>query len=124
MYGFVFVPDCTIHFINVLNTERVKRARKKIYSSNNSKGHCTCIIFHLSKCNALQLKFNANSLGPMSIFFCIILNDASKLLATSNLKPEIQLHVFVNLICKKKKNVFFFFFFFFFVFFFCFFFQN
>ena len=31
MYGFVFVPDCTIHFINVLNTERAKRARKKHY---------------------------------------------------------------------------------------------
>ena len=31
MYGFVFVLDCTIHFINVLNTERAKRARKKIY---------------------------------------------------------------------------------------------
>ena len=28
MYGFVFVPDCTIHSINVLNTERAKRARK------------------------------------------------------------------------------------------------
>ena len=26
MYGFVLAPDCTIHFINVLNTER---ARKK-----------------------------------------------------------------------------------------------
>ena len=31
MYGFVLVPDCTIHFINVLNTERAKRARKKYY---------------------------------------------------------------------------------------------
>ena len=30
MYGFVLVPDCTIHFINVFNTERAKRARKKI----------------------------------------------------------------------------------------------
>ena len=29
MYGFVLVHDCTIHFINVLNTERAKRARKK-----------------------------------------------------------------------------------------------
>ena len=29
MYGFVLVPDCTGHFINVLNTERAKRARKK-----------------------------------------------------------------------------------------------
>ena len=29
MYGFVLVLDCTIHFINVLNTERAKRARKK-----------------------------------------------------------------------------------------------
>ena len=27
MYGYVLVPD-TIHFINVLNTERAKRARK------------------------------------------------------------------------------------------------
>ena len=27
---FVLVPDCTIHFINVLNTERAKRVRKKI----------------------------------------------------------------------------------------------
>ena len=25
-----FEPDCTMHFINVLNTERAKRARKKI----------------------------------------------------------------------------------------------
>ena len=29
MYGFVLVPDCTIHLINILNTERAKRARKK-----------------------------------------------------------------------------------------------
>ena len=29
MYGFVLAPDCTIHFIYVLNTERAKRARKK-----------------------------------------------------------------------------------------------
>ena len=29
IYGFVLVPDCTIHFINFLNTERAKRARKK-----------------------------------------------------------------------------------------------
>ena len=28
-YDFVLVPDCTRHFINVLNTERAKRARKK-----------------------------------------------------------------------------------------------
>ena len=28
MYGFVLAPDCTIHFINVLNAEQ-KRARKK-----------------------------------------------------------------------------------------------
>ena len=27
-YDFVLVPDCTKHFINVLNTERAKRARK------------------------------------------------------------------------------------------------
>ena len=33
MYGFVLVPDCTIHFINVLNTERANRARKKICSA-------------------------------------------------------------------------------------------
>ena len=33
MYGYVLVPDCTIHFINVLNTERAKRARKKICSA-------------------------------------------------------------------------------------------
>ena len=26
-----FAPDCTIHFIYVLNTERAKRARKKIF---------------------------------------------------------------------------------------------
>ena len=26
-----FAPDCTIHFIYVLNTERAKRARKKIH---------------------------------------------------------------------------------------------
>ena len=30
MYGFERVADCTIQFINVLNIERVKRARKKI----------------------------------------------------------------------------------------------
>ena len=30
MYGFVLVPDCTIHFINVINTERAKRARKNM----------------------------------------------------------------------------------------------
>ena len=30
MYGFVLVPDCTIHFMNVLNTERPERARKKV----------------------------------------------------------------------------------------------
>ena len=29
MNGFVLVPDCTIHFINVVNIERAKRARKK-----------------------------------------------------------------------------------------------
>ena len=29
MYGFVLVPDCKIYFI-VLNTERARRARKKI----------------------------------------------------------------------------------------------
>ena len=29
IYGFMLVSDCTIHFINVLNTERAKRARKK-----------------------------------------------------------------------------------------------
>ena len=29
MYGYVLVSACTIHFINVLNTERAKRARKK-----------------------------------------------------------------------------------------------
>ena len=29
MYGFVLAPDYTIHFINVLNTERAKRAMKK-----------------------------------------------------------------------------------------------
>ena len=33
MYGFVLVPDCTIHFINVINSERAKRARKKICSA-------------------------------------------------------------------------------------------
>ena len=33
MYGFVIVPDCTIHFINVLNTERAERGRKKICSA-------------------------------------------------------------------------------------------
>ena len=37
LYGFVLVPDCTIHFINVLNTERAKRARKK-----NMKRHINC----------------------------------------------------------------------------------
>ena len=25
MYGFVLVPDCTMHFINVLNTERARK---------------------------------------------------------------------------------------------------
>ena len=29
MYGFVLAPGCTIQFINVFNTERAKRARKK-----------------------------------------------------------------------------------------------
>ena len=38
MYGFVLVPDCTIHFINVLNTERAKRASKKICSARLSDG--------------------------------------------------------------------------------------
>ena len=33
MFGFVLVADCTIHFINVLNTERAKRARKKYVAS-------------------------------------------------------------------------------------------
>ena len=32
-YDFVLVSDCTKHFINVLNTERAKRARKKICSA-------------------------------------------------------------------------------------------
>ena len=31
MYGFVVVRDCTIHFINVFDTERAKRTRKKNY---------------------------------------------------------------------------------------------
>ena len=35
MYGFVLVPDCTIHFINVLNAERAKRARKKYVAHIN-----------------------------------------------------------------------------------------
>ena len=30
MNGFELAPDCTIHFIYVLNTERAKQARKKI----------------------------------------------------------------------------------------------
>ena len=34
MYGFVLVPDCTIHFINVLNTERAK-----IYTHGNKLGN-------------------------------------------------------------------------------------
>ena len=29
MNGFELAPDCTIHFIYVLNNERAKRARKK-----------------------------------------------------------------------------------------------
>ena len=29
MYGFVLVPNCTIHFMNVLNTERAERVREK-----------------------------------------------------------------------------------------------
>ena len=32
-YDFVLVPDCTNFFINVLNTERAKRARKKLCSA-------------------------------------------------------------------------------------------
>ena len=32
MYGFVLVSDCTLHFIDVFNTERAKRARKQICS--------------------------------------------------------------------------------------------
>ena len=35
MYGFVLVPDCTTHFINVLSTERAKRARKKYVAPYN-----------------------------------------------------------------------------------------
>ena len=29
IYGFVLLPDCTVHFINVVSTKREKRARKK-----------------------------------------------------------------------------------------------
>ena len=29
IFGFVLEPECTIHFIYVLYTERAKRARKK-----------------------------------------------------------------------------------------------
>ena len=32
-YDFVCAPDCTEHFINVLNTERANRARKKLCSA-------------------------------------------------------------------------------------------
>ena len=32
-YDFVLVPDCTKHFINDFNTERAKRARKKLCSA-------------------------------------------------------------------------------------------
>ena len=38
MYGFVLAPDCTIHFIYVLNTERAKRARKKVVPFKLSDG--------------------------------------------------------------------------------------
>ena len=40
MYRFVLVPDCTIHFINVFNTECAKRARKNIYMQR----HISCQI--------------------------------------------------------------------------------
>ena len=33
VYEFVLVSDCTKHFINVINTERAKRARKKLSSA-------------------------------------------------------------------------------------------
>ena len=33
MYEFVLVPDCTKHFINVITTERAKRAREKLCSA-------------------------------------------------------------------------------------------
>ena len=33
MNGFELTPDCTIHFIYVLYTERAKRAREKICSA-------------------------------------------------------------------------------------------
>ena len=29
MYGFVLVPDCTLHFINDLNTERASEASEE-----------------------------------------------------------------------------------------------
>ena len=32
-YDFVLVPDCAKHLINVLNTARAKRARKKLCSA-------------------------------------------------------------------------------------------
>ena len=38
MYGFVLAPDCTIQFINAFNTERAKRARKKM------ECHLNCLM--------------------------------------------------------------------------------
>ena len=42
MYGFVLVPDCIIHFINVLITERAKRAIKKYRYV--AAYHCQCCL--------------------------------------------------------------------------------
>ena len=51
MYGFVFVLDYTIHFINVLNTERAKRARKKnIYIAPYKLPHRFALTFSVLPC--------------------------------------------------------------------------
>ena len=50
MYGFVLVPYCTIHFINVLNTERAKRARKKNYVASYKLSDRFALTFLVLPC--------------------------------------------------------------------------
>ena len=53
MYGFVLVPDCTIHFINVLNTERAKRARKKYVAPYKLPDRFALTFFLIAKDNII-----------------------------------------------------------------------
>ena len=50
MYEFVLVPDCTIHFIYVINTERAKRARKKMYVAPNKLPEIFALTFLVLPC--------------------------------------------------------------------------